>query len=288
MKHLKHRYEVKVYEQILFVEDSISGEKLFGFKVSKHDSVKLRNLLYFGIPASVSSSEERIAQQIAEKYNSCFLEVFAPEEQKTIHIIRSYTNLFRPAFISRKHFQSYMSEVEKFLEHPKKAVLTLELEKTSEILERELVSNPFFTIDKAGDGRDLNRTNKSLIITSPSIYKKHKENFRNCRDLLFMRTSEEHLYIGPLIYSSRFQVPQFDNAEVNPAPLLLPQEEHLLYFFIERILYFYFFQLNDKLNQDCGMPVRHKLVLNRLSLNGYSERVTSYPRSHESYITIMK
>ncbi|WP_096437920.1 hypothetical protein [Alteribacter populi] len=284
MYFLNHRYRIKRYKNIFFIEDSHANERLLAFKIKDFDFNKLKRLMYFGTPILASvNKEEQVAQKIIQNYKDCFTICESKQQQCLFLYIREYTNFFRSAFISNSHYQEYIDDIETFIKANRKMRLVLALNGRYSYLQHALIENPVFDTTIVNDDKSLHEKPPYDLIITESFGIKRDEVWQDqTRGILFLNSDTEKLSIGPLVFTSKFEIPDLSSEE-NSASGILPQEEQLIHFFIERILFIYTFKLNDKLNKDCCLPVRHRLILSRLNLQGYSQLVTLYPRDTAIY-----
>ncbi|RLL42888.1 hypothetical protein D8M04_15175 [Oceanobacillus piezotolerans] len=275
---LNHQYEIKVFENIMFVHDSISDEVKFAFEIYNLDKGKLKKLFYFGLEKTISfHREEQIVQKVVQRYPNYFTNC-NDLKRNCFRLIREYTELFRYEFISTQHFSDYLKEVEVFLKRKKRMKLLFDIE-GYEYIKQAFQNNPLMEITGV-QGEVLNDTQETfdVIITEPNGEREDRKWLERAEAIMFLNTDSKKIAIGPLIYVKKFQIPSFANEEPKEYPIILEQEQHLLYYFIERILYIYAFNLNQKLLKDTCIPVRHSLILDRVDLKGYSKTVTIYPR----------
>lgn len=278
---LDHRYEIREHDNVMIVSDSVQNKVEFAFKSQAVDDYKLKRLLYFGTPInkSISSLEERMTHNIVKKYNNYFINCNEERTYRSFKLIREYTELLRAEFLSRDHFNQYIQDIQPFIHGDKIVRIILDINGYNYLAEM-LDKHPFLDMTiMAGNQVPIDQATYDFVITEPSGEDKDYLWQSFAESVLFLKTNQDKIAIGPLIYTDEFHIPKFDTVNSHDKPIILHQEERLLYFFIERILYSHIFGLNSKLNKDCCIPTRHSLVISRLDLQGYSEAVTIFPKT---------
>lgn len=88
-----------------------------------------------------------------------------------------------------------------------------------------------------------------IVITKGSDYETDKLWVEKSERILFLNMNQTNIEIGPLVFASKYKIPNIELETFNTSSThILKQEESLICFFLERILYINFFELYDKIN----------------------------------------
>lgn len=270
---LKLKYQVKKMNDFFMIQDCITLETVMAFKVKDIEFNRLKEIIYHGIDETVDCSENKLGNQLLEKDPTLFISYEKQKSRDLLNLVRSYTEFFTPYFISTEAIVEYLIFAEKIIDTGKIFNIQVMLEDKFPNVQEFLEKSPFVqTIydENPQDNIDL------LIGTQKKIAEINQvESF--AKYILALSCQENSLEIGPLINTTKFEIPKFSTeGELNAA--IMHHEELLMCFFLERILFIQLFNLYNKMRQNEFFPTRNKVCINRMDLQGYSEAVTLYPK----------
>ncbi|MGE7622595.1 ABC transporter permease [Viridibacillus sp. NPDC096237] len=270
---LKLKYQVKKVNDFFMIQDCVTLETVMAFKVKDMEFNKLKEIVYHGIDETTDCSENRLGKQLLEKDSKLFTYYEKQKSRDLLNLVRSYTEFFTPYFISTEAINEYVIFAEKIIETGKIFNIQVFLENKFPNVQEFLEKSPFIQTvydEKQQENIDL------LIGTQKKIAEINQiDSFANY--VLALSCQENSLEIGPLINTTKFEIPKFTiEGEQNAA--IMHHEELLMCFFLERILFIQLFNLYNKMRQNEFFPTRNKVCINRMNLQGYSEAVTLYPK----------
>ncbi|MEA0555170.1 ABC transporter permease [Lysinibacillus irui] len=270
---LKLKYQVKKVNDFFMIQDCVTLETVMAFKVKDMEFNKLKEIVYHGIDETTDSSENRLGKQLLEKDSKLFTFYEKQKSRDLLNLVRSYTEFFTPYFISTEAISEYVIFAEKIIETGKIFNVQVFLEDKFPNVQEFLEKSPFIQTvydEKQQNNIDLLIGTQKKIVETTQI-----DSFANY--VLALSCQENSLEIGPLINTTKFEIPKFSlEGEQNAA--IMHHEELLMCFFLERILFIQLFKLYNKMRQNEFFPTRNKVCINRMDLQGYSEAVTLYPK----------
>lgn len=270
---LKLKYQIKKIDDFFMIQDCVTLETIMAFKIKGIEFNKLKEYVYHGIDGQVDFSENKLGRMLLEKGAKLFTYYEKKESRDLLKLVRGYTEFFTPYFISTEALVEYLIFAEKIIDTGKMFNIQVFLEDKFPKVQEFLEKSQFVQIvydEKQQDNIDL------LIGTQKKIAEINQvESF--AMYILALSCQENSLEIGPLINTTKYEIPKFSiegeqNAEI------MHHEELLMCFFIERILFIQLFNLYNKMRQNEFFPTRNKVCINRMDLQGYSEAVTLYPK----------
>ncbi|MFL1996539.1 ABC transporter permease [Lysinibacillus irui] len=267
------KYQVKKVNDFFMIQDCVTLETVMAFKVKDMEFNKLKEIVYHGIDETTDSSENRLGKQLLEKDSKLFTFYEKQKSRDLLNLVRSYTEFFTPYFISTEAISEYVIFAEKIIEAGKIFNVQVFLEDKFPNVQEFLEKSPFIQTvydEKQQNNIDLLIGTQKKIVETTQI-----DSFANY--VLALSCQENSLEIGPLINTTKFEIPKFSlEGEQNAA--IMHHEELLMCFFLERILFIQLFKLYNKMRQNEFFPTRNKVCINRMDLQGYSEAVTLYPK----------
>lgn len=270
---LKLKYQVKKVNDFFMIQDCVTLETVMAFKVKDMEFNKLKEIVYHGIDETTDSSENKLGKQLLEKDSKLFTYYEKQKSRDLLNLVRSYTEFFTPYFISTEAISEYVIFAEKIIETGKIFNVQVFLEDKFPNVQEFLEKSPFIQTvydEKQQNNIDLLIGTQKKIVETTQI-----DSFANY--VLALSCQENSLEIGPLINTTKFEIPKFSiEGEQNAA--IMHHEELLMCFFLERILFIQLFKLYNKMRQNEFFPTRNKVCINRMDLQGYSEAVTLYPK----------
>jgi hypothetical protein len=273
---LNHKFQIVKEADIIIIKNCISNKALVTFNDNGIDLDKFKQMMYFGqnkdMDHSIESSEMNL---LIESFPSSF--TFCSDHRTTslFVLIRQYTEFLLPAFIAVDRLEMYLNDVEEMIKEKKTCEVYLSLDNSLPHISKLLSEIPFMNISNEED--DDSKKNYDIVITKIRGYEQDKLWIEKSEHILFLNINQSTIEIGPLVFASKFKIPNFEIESVKATTHVLKHEELLIYFFLERILYFYFFKLYDKTNQMDYFPTRSRICIDRMNLNGSSELVIMYP-----------
>lgn len=261
MECLSLRYHLKTYDNIFVVQDGINSNPVVAFKANDCEFNKFKEILYFG-------DSKKLVNIF--KDNSFFKDY--NQNLDTLKIVRNYTELLRPFFISENKFLEYVNYAESIIIERKKFTINWFLNNEYNEL-KELISKlPFIDVIEKESGYKCD-----ILIGKPRDIS-NIDNIDNLTNhILYVENSDDTIDIGPIIDLSKYQIPNF-NLNKNNKISIMHNEQMLMYFFIERILYIQLFGINNKIKKNEFFPSRSKICINRVSMGGHSDVVNLRPK----------
>src|SRR5690625_282245 len=276
MNYLNHKFQIVKEANINIIKNCISNNALVAFENSEIDLDKFRKIMYYGKSDDTDGSLESLQMdELIESFPFAFTSCSDNRMKSLFIFIRQYTELFLPAIISGDLFEKYINRVEEIIKEKKICDVYLSLGNSLPYLSKLLSEIPFLNITKEND--EYQKSKYDIVITKARDYEKDKLWVEKSERVLFLNMNQSNIEIGPLVFASKFQIPRIEFESFNSSTDLLKQEESLICFFLERILYISFFELYDKINGIEFFPTRSRICIDRLNLHGYSELVPMYP-----------
>lgn len=276
MNYLNHKFQIVKEADIIIIKNCISNNALVAFNDSGIDFDKFKQTMYYGksddTDGSLESLEmDKLINSFPFGFTSC-----SDNRMKSLFIfIRQYTEFFLPAIISGDLLEKYINRVEEIIKDKKICDVYLSLGNSFPYLSKLLSDIPFLNVTKEND--DTKKNKYDIVITKGRDYEKDKQWVEKSERILFLNTNQSNIEIGPLVFASKFKIPNIEYESFNTSKHLLKQEESLICFFLERILYINFFELYDKINGIEFFPTRSRICIDRLNLHGYGKLVPMYP-----------
>ncbi|WP_445477945.1 ABC transporter permease [Lysinibacillus irui] len=267
------KYQVKKVNDFFMIQDCVTLETVMAFKVKDMEFNKLKEIVYHGIDETTDSSENKLGKQLLEKDSKLFTYYEKQKSRDLLNLVRSYTEFFTPYFISTEAISEYVIFAEKIIETGKIFNVQVFLEDKFPNVQEFLEKSPFIQTvydEKQQINIDLLIGTQKKIVETTQI-----DSFANY--VLALSCQENSLEIGPLINTTKFEIPKF-SIEGEQEAAIMHHEELLMCFFLERILFIQLFKLYNKMRQNEFFPTRNKVCINRMDLQGYSEAVTLYPK----------
>lgn len=279
MYYLNHKFQIIKEADIIILKNCISNNSLAAFQDKGMDFDKFKQIMYYGqnqgMDDSIESSE---MNQLIDTFPSDFTFCSDNRTKSLFVLIRQYTEFLLPAIISADRLELYLNYVEKIMKEKKTCDVYLSLDNSFPYISKSLSEIPFLNITNE---EEVIKKNYDMVITKVRGYEQDKLWREKSEHILFLNINQSSIEIGPLVFASKFQIPNIEIKSDKAATHVLKNEESLVSFFLERILYIYFFELYDKINQIDFFPTRSKLCINRMNLHGYGEMVPMYPNHLE-------
>lgn len=274
---LNHKFQVVKETDIIIIKNSITNKSIVTFKDKGIDFEKFRQLIYYGQYKDMEYSLEFAElNQLVKAFPASFTFCSESKMNSLFAIIRQYTEFLLSSFISADRLESYLNYVEEIINEKKACDVYFSLDSSLPFLSEMLSKIPFLNITNEKD--DIAKKKYDITITEVKKYEYEELLLEKSEDILFLNLNHSSIEIGPLVFASKFKIPNMkfdlDNSDTN----VLKHEESLLYFFLEKILYIYFFNLYDKINTIDFFPSRSRICIDRRSLQGHGELVPMYPK----------
>ncbi|WP_379162601.1 hypothetical protein [Paenibacillus sp. sgz5001063] len=276
MYYLNHKFQIIKEANIIIIKNCISNKALVTFEDKGIDLDKFKQIMYYGqnkdMDHSIESSE---MNQLIDSLPSSFTFCSDDRTKSLFVLIRQYTEFLLPSIISVDRLEMYLNDVEEIIKEKKTCEVYLSLDNSLPYISKFLSEIPFINITNEED--DDIKKNYDIVITKVREYEQDKLWIDKSEHILFLNLNQSNIEIGPLVFASKFKIPNIEIESVKATTHVLKHEELLIYFFLERILYIYFFKLYDKTNKIDFFPTRSRICIDRMNLHGHSELVTMYP-----------
>jgi hypothetical protein len=277
MNYLNHKFQIVKEADIIIIKNCISNSALVAFKDSGIDLDKFKQSMYYGQSDDTDGSLESLEKdKLINSFPFAFTYCSEERMKSLFNFIRQYTEFFLSAIISSDLFEEYINRVEEIIKDKKVFDVYLSLGNSFPNLSKLLSEMPFLNIISEND--DIKKDRYDIVITKGKDYEKNKLGLQKSERILFLNMTQSNIEIGPLVFASKFKIPNIDFESINtPSTDILKQEESLICFFLERILYINFFELYDKTSGIEFFPTRSRICIDRMNLHGYGELVPMYP-----------
>ncbi|WP_156484868.1 hypothetical protein [Bhargavaea cecembensis] len=226
----------------------------------------------FSSNAAEQSREYAYAKAFLNKFPGLFMELRSERERAMLAAARSDLEVFRNLFLTGQPFGRIEQTIKNFASHGSgfRIWFAADPERFPQ-LRTMLGKIPYLQVDtKKRNGRY-----HAAIVESTNPM--DREEVRAAAErVLFVDLTRSRMEVGPLIVTDRFRMPEPQEAAPDP-PQEGPGEAALLYFFIRRILFAVLFGLEEDLSEDVGLPLRSRLTIDRISLEGRAEAVVTSP-----------
>jgi len=280
MYYLNHKFQIIKEANIIILKNCISNNALVAFKDKGINLDKFKQIMYYGqnkdMDDSIESSE---MNQLIDSFPSSFTFCSDNRTKSLFVFIRQYSEFLLPAIISVDRLEMYLNYVEEIVKEKKTCEVYLSLDNSLPYLSKSLSEIPFLNITNEED--DAIKKNYDIVIRKIRKYEQDKLWTEKSDHILFLNINQSSIEIGPLVFASKFKIPNIEFESDKATTHVLKNEESLIYFFLERILYIYFFELYDKIDQIDFFPTRSKICIDRMNLHGYGELVPMYPNHLE-------
>ncbi|MGM9922247.1 MAG: hypothetical protein ACI33O_13420 [Bhargavaea sp.] len=226
----------------------------------------------FSEQAAEQSREYAYAKAFLSKFPGLFAECRSEKERAMLAAVRSDLEIFRNLFLTGQPFGRIEQTVKGFAGQGSgfRIWFAADPERFPQ-LRTMLGKIPYLQVDTK---RRNGRYHAAIMESTNPI---EREEARAAAErVLFMDLTRSRVEIGPLIVTDRFRLPESQEAAPDQ-PQESPGEAALLYFFIRRILFAVLFGLEEDLAEDVGLPLRSRLVIDRVSLEGRAEAVVAHP-----------
>lgn len=281
MYYLNHKFQIVKEANIIIIKNCISNNELVAFKDKGIDLDKFKQIMYYGHNKDMDHSIESLEMnQLIDSFTSSFTFCSDDRTKSLFVLIRQYTEFFLPAIISVNQLEMYLNYVEEIIKEKKTCEVYLSLDNSLSYVSKFLSEIPFVNITNEED--DGIKKNYDIVITKVRKHGQDNLWIGKSEQILFLNINQSSIEIGPLVFTSKFKIPNIEIESVKSTAHVLKHEELLIYFFLERILYIYFFKLYDKTNQIDFFPTRSRICIDRMNLHGYGELVPMYPNYLES------
>ncbi|MCK6258794.1 hypothetical protein LCY76_19690 [Fictibacillus sp. KIGAM418] len=277
MNFLNHKFQIVKEANIIIIKNSISNSALVTFKDNGIDLDKFKQIMYYGQSDETDGSLESLEMdKLINSFPFGFTSCSDNRMKSLFKFIRQYTEFFLPVMISRDLFEEYINRVEEIIIDKKIFDVYLSLGNSLPHLSKLLSEIPFLNVTEEND--DIKKDKYDIVITKGRDYEKDKLWVQKSERILFLNVTQSKIEIGPLVFASKFIIPNIEFESINTSSThILKQEESLICFFLERILYINFFELYDKTSGIEFFPTRSRICIDRMNLHGYGELVPMYP-----------
>ncbi len=276
MYYLNHKFQIIKEADIIILKNCISNNALVTFKDNGINFDKFKQIMYYGQNNERDNLiETSVMNQLIDRFPSSFT-VCSDNRTKSLFVfIRQYSEFILPAIISADRLEMYLNCVEEIIKKKKTFGMYLSLDNSLPYLSELLSKIPFLNIINEGD--DIKGKKYDIVITKVRGDEQNKLWAEKSEQILFLNINQSSIEIGPLVVASKFKIPNIIIESDKTTIHVLKNEELLIYFFLERILFISFFQLYDKTDRIDFFPTRSKICIDRMNLHGYSELVPMYP-----------
>lgn len=280
MYFLNHKFQVVREANIIIIKDCITDKAIVTFEDKGIDIDKFKQNLYYGQKEDTDHSlESSEINWLIESFPSCFTYCSDDRTKSLFVLIRKYTEFFLPVIISADRLEMYLNYIEEIVKEKKYCEVYLALNDSFPQLTKLLSEIPFVNVTNQEE--DDSKKTYDIIITKVRGYEQDKLWVEKSKQILFLNVNQESIEIGPYVFASKFKVPDIEAGTFQSNKPVLQDEEFLIYFFLERILYISYFKLYDKTDQIEFFPSRSRICIDRMSLQGFGELVTMYPTNLE-------
>ncbi|WP_150879628.1 hypothetical protein [Staphylococcus aureus] len=277
MYFLTHKFQIIKEADIIIIKNCISNTALFSFKDTDIDLSIFKKIMYYGKSSDTNDSIESLKMnELINTFPFAFIFTNESRIKSLIIFIRKYNDLILPAIISEYNVERYIQKIEDIIKENKTFDVYLSLDRSLACLQKSLTELPFLNIINEKD-EPIGGSKYDLTISEVDTYEKNKSLSKKSEFVLFVDTSQKNIEIGPLVFTSKFQIPEMEVNEPNNNIKMLQQEELLVFFFFERILYILFFELYDKISGIEFFPTRSSICIDRLNLRGHGKLITMHP-----------
>lgn len=276
MNFLNHKFQIVNEANIIIVKDCISNKAIVTFEDKGMDIDKFKQIMYYGQNEDMNDYiESSEMNQLIESNPSCFTSCSDDRTKSLFVLIRKYTEFFLPVIISADQLERYLSYVEEIIKEKKNCEVYLSLDNSLTNLTKFLSEIPFVNVTNQEE-EDIKK-HYDIVITKVRGHEQDKLWVEKSEQILFLNINQDSIEIGPFVFASKFKVPNIDVGIIQSTKPVLQNEEFLIYFFLERILYISFFKLYDKTNKIDFFPSRSRICIDRMNLHGHGKLVTMYP-----------
>lgn len=281
MNFLNHKFQVVKEANIIIIKNCISNNALVAFEDKGLNFDKFKEILYYGKnneeDKSLESSEMK---RLIKSFPFGFTSVTNDRMNSLFIYIRQYTEFFLPSMLSNDLLEKYINRVEEIISNEKKCNVFLSLDSSYPYLSKLISEIPYLNVIIKDD--DSLQNKYDLVIAKGKNFDQDKLWADLGERILFLNVNQKNIEIGPLVFSSKFEIPDIKFELFKEHVQVLKQEELLVYFFLERILYINFFELYDKISGIDFFPTRSRICIDRLNLHGHGELVPMYPFQNEA------
>lgn len=270
------RPAVVVYDRggLVTVENSEKGTVEAAVRKGELNFLRFSMLLNQGFSehAAEQSREYAYAKAFLNKFPGLFVECRSERERAMLAAVRSDLEVFRNLFLTGRPFGRIEQAVKNFAEHGSgfRVWFAADQERFPQ-LGTMVGKIPYIQADTK---RRSGRYDAAIMESANPVI---REDARTAAErVLFMNLTRDRMEVGPMIVTDRFHMPEPMEA-VPDSPQESPGEAALLYFFIRRILFAVLFGLEEDLSEDVGLPLRSRLIIDRVSLEGRAEAVVARP-----------
>lgn len=276
MYYLNHKFQITKEADIIILKNCISNNALVTFKDNGINFDKFKQIMYYGQNNEKNNIiETSVMNQLIDQFPSSFT-VCSDNRTKSLFVfIRQYSEFILPAIISVDRLEMYLNYVEEIIKKKITFDMYLSLDNSLPYLSKLLSQIPFLNTTNEED--DTKKEKYDIVITKTRGYKQDKLWAEKSDQILFLNINQNSIEIGPLVVASKFKIPNIKLESDKTTIHVLKNEELLIYFFLERILFIYFFELYDKIDKIDFFPTRSKICIDRMNLRGNSELVPMYP-----------
>jgi hypothetical protein len=270
------RPAVSLYDRggLVTAENSEKGTVEAAVRKGELNFLRFSMLLNQGFSANAAeqSREYAYARAFLNKFPGLFVECRSERERAMFAAVRSDLEVFRNLFLTGQPFGRIEQTVKDFAEHRKgyRIWFAADPERFPQ-LGTMIGKIPYLQVETR---RRSGRYDAAIMDSANSVI---REDARAAAErVLFMDLTRSRMEVGPLIVTDRFHMPEPQEIAPDP-PQESPGEAALLYFFIRRILFAVLFGLEEDLSEDVGLPLRSRLIIDRISLEGRAEAVVTRP-----------
>lgn len=275
------RPAVGLYDRggLVTIENSEKGTVEAAVRKGELNFLRFSMLLNQGFSgqAAEQSREYAYAKAFLNKFPGLFMECRSERERAMLSAVRSDLEVFRNLFLTGRPFGRIEQTVRDFAENGSgfRIWFAADPERFPQ-LRTMLGKIPYLQVDTKKTAGSYD----AVILESSETVRRDDARAASER-VLFMDLTGSRIEVGPLILTDRFQMP--DSLEqAADLPQESPGEAALLYFFIRRILFAVLYGLEEDLSEDVGLPLRSRLLIDRVSLEGRAEPVVTRPLEVQS------
>lgn len=270
------RPAVGLYDRggLVTIENSEKGTVEAAVRKGELNFLRFSMLLNQGFSgqAAEQSREYAYAKAFLNKFPGLFMECRSERERSVLAAVRSDLEVFRNLFLTGRPFGRIEQTVKDFVgkDNGFRIWFAADPERFPQ-LRTMLGKIPYLQVDTKKTAGKYD----AVILESSETVRRDDARAASER-VLFMDITGSRIEVGPLILTDRFRMP--DSLEqATDLPQESPGEAALLYFFIRRILFAVLYGLEEDLSEDVGLPLRSRLMIDRVSLEGRAEPVVTRP-----------
>lgn len=280
MYFLKHKFQIVKEANIVIIKNCITNNALVSFEDVGIDLDRFQQIIYYGQSSDKNESIETLEMnKLISSFPDDFISTSDNRIKSLIRLIRQYTEFLLPTMISSESFEQYINIIDKIIKEERICEVYLSLDTSLPYISKLLSEIPFLSVTKKGD--EIKKKAYDIVIIEGINYEQNRLLVEKSEHILFLNLNQINIEIGPLVFASKFKVPNIEFDSFNASAQILKHEELLIYFFLEKILYITFFELYDKVNQIDFYPARSQICIDRLNLQGYGKLIPMYPNDLE-------